>query len=102
MADVSLISEISVFAITSMISSIVPIYLHVKFRFRKWSCSLIGLGLTLLLINGFNVLPFLPVGKSKTGEFYEVFWVIPPVLCWCIDFYLLKRKEDNTKVRGIL
>ena len=93
MVDVSLTLEISLFAITFMISSIVPIYLRVKFRFRIWSCSLISLGLTLLLINGFNVLPFLPVGKSKTGEFYEVFWVIPPVFVGAVIFYLSRRKK---------
>jgi len=51
MVDVSLILETSLFAIIFIISSIVPIYLHVNFRFRTWSCSLISLGLTLLFMN---------------------------------------------------
>jgi hypothetical protein len=39
-----------------MISSIVPIYLHVKLRFGIWICSLISLGLTLLIPIGLGLL----------------------------------------------
>jgi hypothetical protein len=99
MIDTSLILEILVFVIIFIISSIVPIYLHMKFRFRIWICSLISLGLTLLTMNGLALLfmnldfNFLPISKSKTGEFYEIFWLIPPAFVGVVTFYLSKRKK---------
>jgi hypothetical protein len=56
MVDTSLILEILVFVIIFMISSIVPIYLHVKLRFGIWIYSLISLGLTLLIPIGLSLL----------------------------------------------
>jgi hypothetical protein len=61
-------------------------------------CSLISLGLTLLFMNvGFflpvSLIEMLPVSKSRTGEFYEIFWLIPPVFVGVVTFYLSKRKR---------
>lgn len=93
MIEISLILEISIFVLIFIISSIIPIYLYIRFKFRSWMCSLISLGLALLFMN----LDFssLPISKSGTGELYEVFWLIPPVFVGIVTCCLAKRTKKG-------
>lgn len=95
MTDAKLISEIAIYALIFIISSTIPIYLFIKSKVTApLFCSLASLGFTLLLVFIYVVAP-LP--KGKTGELYEVFWLIPPIFVWIVTFSLSKIKKKESR-----
>lgn len=105
-AILKLTFEIAAYLLIFLISSTIPIYAFFKSKVTlPWLCCLISFGLTIVLFNIYSVSPLL---KGKTGEFYEVFWLIPPIFVWIVTFSiaqikknLLKRKSLENKI-GII
>lgn len=94
MIDKDLFIEIIVYILIFLISSTIPIYLFKKFRIEPIVCGLISLGLTILFINAYSFSP-LPISGGRTGEFYGIFWVMPPIFVIIITTYLPKRLKKK-------
>lgn len=97
MSDMKLAFEIAIYALMFLISSTIPIYAFIKSKVTApFLCSLISLGCTVLILFLYTVSP-LP--KGKTGEFYEVFWLMPPIFVLITTIFLSKIKGKRT-VKG--
>ena len=97
MSDMRFVFEIAIFALMFLISSTIPIYAFIKSKVTApFFCSLISLGCTVLLSFLYSVSP-LPQGK--TGEFYEVFWLMPPIFVLITTIFLSKIKGKSS-VKG--
>jgi hypothetical protein len=94
MIDLRLIIEITIYALIFIISSVVPIYLYIRSKVTiPIGCSLLSLGITLLLV---LIYASSPLPKGKTGELYEIFWLIPPIFVG-ITTYLLSKTKKKTR-----
>lgn len=87
------IFEILVFILIFVLSSAIPIYIFKRFNIDSYLCVLISLILAVLL---FNLYAAAPLPKGKTGEFYEIFWIMPPVFVFLVILFLSKKSKGNS------
>lgn len=93
MSNMSLSFEIAIYILMFLISSAIPIYAFIKSKVTApFLCSLISLGCTVLILFLYTMSP-LP--KGKTGELYEVFWLIPPIFVLIVTMLLSKIKQKR-------
>jgi len=93
MIDLNLFLEITIYALIFIIASAIPIYLSIRSKMTTpILCSLLSLGITLLLV---FVYAYFPLPKGKTGEFYEIFWLIPPIFVGITVYFLSKTKKKK-------
>ena len=93
-----LLESISYFIIF-VISTLVPIYIHKKKEWPPYVSSLMSILLTLFLINVFFQIGFYFHWPTHPAfqEFYEVFWLIPPIVV-----YLYCRYKDKKEFKESL
>ena len=85
-----MIVELLIFFIIFFFASTISIFIFSKFKLNVYASVIICLVLTILFMNLFFISP-LP--KGKTGEFYEIFWLFPPVFVLVICKILDRRKR---------
>jgi len=102
MCDAKLVLEIIIFSFIFIISVTVPIYLFIRVKIKvPFFCSLMSLGFTLLLM---VIYLETPLPKGRTGEFYEVFWLLPAIFVGTLTFVLSqikKRKRGKNREVGL-
>lgn len=78
------------------LSTTSPLFIFFKTRLMKEICVLISLVLSIGLINlYFHIGGKMNLGSTAfLGEFYEIFWVIPPIVTYfsCLS---LKKGHNN-------
>ena len=94
-----MIFEYLIFLLIFLIASIIPLFLYIKYKLFLILCLLISLVLTILVMNIYFFSPFV---QGKTGEFYEVFWPLPPIFVFIVGIlykifsYMRKIKAKDT------
>ncbi len=75
----------------------IPVYVFLKARLVKEICALFSLILSVGLINlhGFVLSSLRSVSHPSLSEFYEVFWIIPPVVVYVSCVYVERKKEEK-------
>ena len=93
-----MIYEYLIYLLIFLIASIIPILLFIKFRIYLIACILISLILTILVINIYfhSSLP-----QGKTGEFYEIFWITPPIFVFIVGIlYRILSSKRRVESKG--
>ncbi len=91
-----MIYEYFIYLLIFLIASIIPILLFIKFRLYLIVCVLISLVLTILIM---NIYFFSPLPQGKTGEFYEIFWPLPPIFVFIVGI-LYKIFSHKRKIEA--
>jgi hypothetical protein len=93
MIEKGLIIEMSVYMVVFAVSSGIPIFFLIRFGLNRWVCVAMALIITLFLINLGSFT--LDLGTSKTGEFYEVFWLVPPAFVLGVASILRRARRHG-------
>ncbi len=87
-------TELLNYFIIFLIASMLPILLFYKFKINIYVCTLICFILTIIFINISFILLF---SKNKASEFYEIFWIIPPVFVFIVCKFFVKDLKGGER-----
>ena len=76
------------------LSVLIPYLLFKHYKWGKWKCVSFSLIICIIILNFYLFLISelkLPITEFY-NEFYEGFWLIPPIITFLIIIYVKKRK----------